>query len=969
MLVLLTIIVQALLAGLLAPIIARETGGQQISAGDAWRAAAPRLPALLRATLLVLLASVAPAAVVLAIIGLAALASAPPAALAIIAVPGGLLALVLTIWISTMLSLVTPVVVLEGTGPWHALARSWRLVWRSFWRVFGILLLAEIIVGVAGGILQLPFTFLASAAGGSGLSLGAVISVLGSIAAGTVTQPITAAVTVLLYVDRRMRREGLDLALRTAAGNGGPLDEAEFAAAWRPPAAAGATAPVPAASGPVPAGPVPLRPGARLRPAGPAPPWCPSARCLQPSVLPAAAVVNPGRMLSRPRASARAVRPGAAAGPGGAAPPVSRPAGQRLARAELSKSLYHPHQSLPQRILSMLNSLLGHLSQAGQSFPGGWWAVVALTALLVLAVTAVLGRRARSPGPAGGTASQAGAHRSMPAAEHRLRAGGLAAAGDYAGAILESVRAIGRELDERGVLDPRLGRTAAEIAGEAARALPAEAAALRDSARLFDDICYGDRPGTADGYAAVRELDTRIAAARPGLAAQAAGPAAQAAGAAGERGMTRATASPDAATRDHATREPAAGRPVAPAGPAGQPAGVPRRAGPGAARSWRAPLALAVLVLLGGIVIALLTPSPPTGGYLDPGNPGAQGTRALADLLAQRGQHVIRVDSVAAARDAAAGQAATLVITSPYLLSPGQLGALARLPGDLLVVEPDSAVLSVLGRDARPGTRRPHPAGRPAAAPRVTVAGAARTAAAPGCTLAAATVAGDAGMGGVLMRVSGAGGWRCYRVDGHPTLVRYAAGGRLVTLLGSGVPLTNRYLASGGDAALALNLLRGQPRIVWLVPSPPPLPAAGPKSLLQEIPGPAYLVAAASVHRGRAGRPVADPAARPAGRRAASGGGPRVGDGGRTRPPVPVAALPRPGGGGAARRGPAPDHRRAGAAAGRGARGGLRRDGRPDRPRPRRGAGHPVRAGPAGRRGARRAGPGYRRLEGEVRTQ
>ncbi len=221
-----------------------------------------------------------------------------------------------------------------------------------------------------------------------------------------------------------------------------------------------------------------------------------------------------------------------------------------------------------------------------------------------------------------------------------------------------------------------------------------------------------------------------------------------------------------------------------------------------------------------------------------------QGTRALADLLAQRGQHVARADSVEAARDAAAGQAATLVVTSPYLLSPGQLRALARLPGDLLVVEPDSAVLSVLSRVARPG----HPAAAPGravtAGPQVSVAGAAPDGiTGPGCTLPAATRAGAARMGGVLMRVTGAGGWRCYPVGGRPTVVRYAAGGRLVTLLGSGEPLTNRYLASGGDAALALNLLRGQPRIVWLVPGPPPLPAAGPKSLLQEIPGQAYLVA------------------------------------------------------------------------------------------------------------------------------
>ena len=224
-----------------------------------------------------------------------------------------------------------------------------------------------------------------------------------------------------------------------------------------------------------------------------------------------------------------------AAAPGGAAPPVSRPAGQRLARAELSKSLYHPHQSLPQRLMSMLNALLGHLYQAGHSFPGGWWAVVALTVLLMLAVTAVLAQVGPLARARRGDRERGWGAPLMSAAGHRQRAGELAAAGDYSGAILESVRAIGRELEERGVLDPRLGRTAAETAGESARALPGEAGALRDSARLFDDICYGGRPGTADGYAAVRDLDARIAAARPGLSAQTARPAARAAVSASDR--------------------------------------------------------------------------------------------------------------------------------------------------------------------------------------------------------------------------------------------------------------------------------------------------------------------------------------------------------------------------------------------------------------------------------------------------
>ncbi len=289
--------------------------------------------------------------------------------------------------------------------------------------------------------------------------------------------------------------------------------------------------------------------------------------------------------------------------------------------------------------------------------------------------------------------------------------------------------------------------------------------------------------------------------------------------------MTGATTTRDAAGQGAAGPGPGPGA----AGPTG--AGVvlarPAALGPAPAtrRRWGAPLALAAVVLLGGILIILLRPSPSTRGYLDPGNTGQQGTHALAALLAGRGQPLSRVTSLPAAREAVAGQAATLVVTSPYLLTRGQLGALARLPGDLLVVEPDSAVLSALGG-------------------RVTVAGAAPPGTAtPDCDLAAARAAGPARMGGVLLQVRGPGTGRCYPVNGHPSLVRYTAGGRTVTLLGSGAPLTNRYLASGGDAALALNLLRGRPRVAWLVPGPPPAVAAGEKSLFQEIPGPAYLVA------------------------------------------------------------------------------------------------------------------------------
>jgi hypothetical protein len=252
--VLLTFIVQAILAGLLAPIIARGVGGQQISAGDAWRVTRPRLPSLLLATLLALLAGLGPLLVLGLLVAIAAVAGSPPVVYGLLVLLG-LAALVLTIWFSTMLSLVTPVVVLESQGPARALARSWRLVNRSFWRVFGITLLAGIIVAIAGGILQLPFSVL-GAVSGSGIGATIVI-VIGAIAAGTVTRPITAGVTVLLYVDMRMRKEGLDLALRTASGTGqpgtgqpggGPLGD-DFATVWRPPSASPAPGTPPTAAG------------------------------------------------------------------------------------------------------------------------------------------------------------------------------------------------------------------------------------------------------------------------------------------------------------------------------------------------------------------------------------------------------------------------------------------------------------------------------------------------------------------------------------------------------------------------------------------------------------------------------------------------------------------------------------------------------------------------------------------------
>jgi len=202
----------------------------------------------------------------------------------------------------------------------------------------------------------------------------------------------------------------------------------------------------------------------------------------------------------------------------GGPPLIDRGPAQRLARQELARSIYRA--SWPRRVLNAIGRWLNSLLDGG---PGGahqvqWWAVAALIAVVVLLIAGVLywlgpTRRSRRQ-----TASVLGG-RQLSAADHRRSSEQLAAGGDFAGAIIERVRAIAVDLEQRGVLLPRPGRTASELATEAATALPATAlpggaAALDSAARLFDDVRYGGRPGTPAGYEQVRELDAAVMSAR-----------------------------------------------------------------------------------------------------------------------------------------------------------------------------------------------------------------------------------------------------------------------------------------------------------------------------------------------------------------------------------------------------------------------------------------------------------------------
>jgi hypothetical protein len=145
--------------------------------------------------------------------------------------------------------------------------------------------------------------------------------------------------------------------------------------------------------------------------------------------------------------------------------------------------------------------------------PGGYAGVVVVLLLVVVAVVAVR----LKVGPLGRSEAREQAlfsGRARTAAEHRAAADAHAAAGEWAEAVRERLRAVVRSLEERAVLDERPGRTADEAAAEAGLALPAVAADLRQAARLFDDIWYGDRPAGPESDARLRAIDERVRAER-----------------------------------------------------------------------------------------------------------------------------------------------------------------------------------------------------------------------------------------------------------------------------------------------------------------------------------------------------------------------------------------------------------------------------------------------------------------------
>ncbi len=128
------------------------------------------------------------------------------------------------IYIAVLLAFATPVFVLERTRVGEALSRSAELVRGSWWRTLGIAILGGLVGGIISGIIQFPFAIFTANSNGflstadTGISTsGELVLAIGRVIGGTISTPILAGTIALMYVDRRIRREGLDLVLAQTA--------------------------------------------------------------------------------------------------------------------------------------------------------------------------------------------------------------------------------------------------------------------------------------------------------------------------------------------------------------------------------------------------------------------------------------------------------------------------------------------------------------------------------------------------------------------------------------------------------------------------------------------------------------------------------------------------------------------------------------------------------------------------------
>jgi len=224
----LSLVASAVLQGVVSLEVARGTLGEKLRLGGLWRAARGRIGALIGWTLLI--AAAVTVALTLVVVIIALIAAMGGVVGVVISVLLGLAAtagaVVVGCWLGTRLSLVPSVLMIERLPLREAIGRSWSLTIGFFWKTFGIQLLVAFIINFVTGIvstpLQLVITYGSLLINPNGsedativtIIVAYILTVVLSVVFGAIGAVMISATAALIYIDLRMRKEGLDLELQ-----------------------------------------------------------------------------------------------------------------------------------------------------------------------------------------------------------------------------------------------------------------------------------------------------------------------------------------------------------------------------------------------------------------------------------------------------------------------------------------------------------------------------------------------------------------------------------------------------------------------------------------------------------------------------------------------------------------------------------------------------------------------------------
>ncbi len=193
-----TFALSAALTAIIGKLVLRE----DIDNKSAIRTAVRVAPKLFAATLLGILVSGGATAIVVIV----ALVSKVPAFFVLL-----LPTSIASIWLAIRFTMAGPALVLERLGPVKALRRSLTLTKGRWWPVLGVTIVSALVTGIPSSIVNSLINAILKGLGGNNAGFEFVWAALSGTVSAALFAPLSAAISVFLYFDLRVRKEGFDL--------------------------------------------------------------------------------------------------------------------------------------------------------------------------------------------------------------------------------------------------------------------------------------------------------------------------------------------------------------------------------------------------------------------------------------------------------------------------------------------------------------------------------------------------------------------------------------------------------------------------------------------------------------------------------------------------------------------------------------------------------------------------------------